>query len=70
MTDIEILRDVEIDWLAFELGESIANLAYPVGMGAAPKPEQLRNAATKLFDRYMRMIELAAKNGKKPKVKR
>ena len=57
--DFEALREVETEWLARELGESIANLGYPVGCGIAPHPETLKKAANKLFDRYVRMIEMA-----------
>ena len=53
------LREVEIEWLAEELSRAIKNLGYPVGMGAAPHPEQIKSAATRLFDRYAKMIEMA-----------
>lgn len=61
--DFEALREVETEWLATELGNAIANLGYPVGCGIAPHPETLRKAATKLFDRYAKMIELARNAG-------
>ena len=57
--DFEALRDVEIGWLARELGASIASLGYPVGCGIAPRPKQLEQAASRLFDRYAKMIRLA-----------
>ena len=60
---IEMLRDVETKWLTAELGRSIANLGYPVGMGVAPHHDTLMKAATTLFDRYAKMIELASANG-------
>ncbi len=56
---IEEIREAEIAWLSETLGESIANLGYPVGCGQAPHPETLKKAATTLFDRYAKMIELA-----------
>lgn len=60
MKDIEALREIETEWLAAELGRAISNLGYPVGCGIAPHPETLRKAATTLFNRYAKMIELAS----------
>jgi hypothetical protein len=57
--DLEALREVEVAWLANELGASIANLGYPVGMGQRPREEALKIAAANLFDRYATMIEMA-----------
>jgi hypothetical protein len=57
--ELKLLREVETEWLANELGQAIANLGYPVGCGVAPHREQLMKAANTLFDRYVRMIELA-----------
>lgn len=59
MSDIEALREVEEEWLANELGRAIANLAYPVGCGAAPTDYHLKAAARALFNRYAKMIEMA-----------
>lgn len=53
-----MLREIEREWLADELGRAIANLGYPVGMGVAPPREILLNAADNLFDRYAKMIEM------------
>lgn len=53
------LREFEIAWLSNRLSESIANLGYPVGMGIAPHPESIKKAATILFERYAKMIEMA-----------
>ena len=61
--EIAILREAEVKWLADTLGESIANLGYPVGCGMAPHRESLEKAAGILFDRYAGMIEMAA-NGR------
>ena len=57
--DFETLREVETEWLARELCDGIAGLGYPVGCGIAPHPDTLKKAATKIFDRYAKMIELA-----------
>lgn len=57
------LREVEVEWLADTLGRSIANLGYPVGIGTAPHPEQLKRAAETLFDRYSGMIQMARREG-------
>lgn len=51
--------EVEVAWLSDVLSNSIANLGYPVGMGVAPHPEQIRRAAETLFERYAKMIEMA-----------
>ncbi len=64
MPPINILRKVETNWLANELGNAIANLGYPVGCGVAPKPQALKTAANMLFDRYAKMIEMAADGAK------
>ncbi len=53
---LETLREVETEWLADQLTESIANLSYPVGMGEGPTPDHARKAAETLFDRYSQMI--------------
>jgi cytochrome P450 len=66
MTDMDALREVEIEWLAGELGRSIANLGYPVGCGVPPSPEHLQKAAETLFARYAKMIEMARANAAKP----
>lgn len=58
-TEIAMVREIEVEWLAAELAASIANLGYPVGMGLAPHPEQVKKAAEKLFDRYAKMIDMA-----------
>lgn len=58
-----IIREIEREWLADQLGASIANLGFPVGMGIAPPREMLLLAADKLFDRYARIIELSACGG-------
>ena len=58
---IDALREVEIAWLSDQLSKSIANLGYPVGMGIPPHPEQIKKAATALFERYAKMIEMAAR---------
>lgn len=60
---IEVLREVETAWLAEQLSRAISNLAYPVGCGRAPYPEHINSAATILFDRYVKMIEMAARQG-------
>lgn len=59
---VAMLRGVEVEWLADRLGESVANLGYPVGMGVAPKRESLLKAANFLFDRYAGMIEMAQRS--------
>ncbi len=56
---MEALREVEVAWLSDQLASSIANLGYPVGMGIPPHPDQIKKAATTLFDRYAKMIEMA-----------
>jgi len=56
---MEALREIEIAWLSDRLSESIAGLGYPVGMGIPPHPEQIKKAATILFERYATMIEMA-----------
>lgn len=61
--DIEALREIETAWLAEELSHAIANLGYPVGCGIPPYIGHMQLAASKLFDRYARMIELARKAG-------
>lgn len=58
IADLQVLREVEIQWLAGELGASIANLGYAVGLGVAPKEDALKRAAEKLFERYAKMIEM------------
>lgn len=57
--DFQMLRKVEVEWLSEQLSDAIANLAYPVGMGVAPKPHHIKRAAETLFGRYARMIEMA-----------
>lgn len=57
--DFAILREVEVVWLSEQLSRAISNLAYPVGMGRAPHPEQIKSAASVLFERYAKMIEMA-----------
>lgn len=57
--DFEVLRELEVAWLTSTLCDSIANLGYPVGMGMAPNPEQIKKAATTLFERYAKMIAMA-----------
>lgn len=59
---IRALKEAEIAWLSKELGDAIAGLSYPVGMGIRPREDQLKQAAEILFDRYARMIELAARS--------
>lgn len=54
---IEALREVEIPWLVKELGDSIANLDYPVGCGLAPHPDQLNRAAAAIFGQWIKMAE-------------
>jgi hypothetical protein len=54
---IELMRDVETEWLAHNLGRSIANLGYPVGMGIAPHEDALQQAAAMLFERFIAMAE-------------
>jgi hypothetical protein len=66
MTDLDALREVEVEWLSGELGRAIAGLGYPVGCGVPPHPDQLQKAAETLFDRYAKMIELARSNAAKP----
>lgn len=56
---MEALREIEVAWLSRELGRAIANLAYPVGCGAAPTDYHLEAAAKALFERYAKMIEMA-----------
>lgn len=56
---VNVLRETEVAWLEKELGDAIANLGYPVGMGIRPHPKQLKYAAKRLFERYAKMIELA-----------
>lgn len=58
---LEVLKSMEIAWLADLLGSSIANLGYPVGCGIAPNPETMQRAATKVFERYENIIGLAAR---------
>ena len=57
-----VLREVEIAWLSEQLSFSISNLGYPVGMGIAPHPDSIKKAATTLFERYAKMIEMAHNN--------
>lgn len=57
---IEAIREVEVPWLVKELGDSISNLGYPVGMGMAPHPDQLQRAAERLFERWAKMAEQVA----------
>jgi hypothetical protein len=57
--DFQVLRDVEVEWLVNTLGDSIANLGYPVGCGLSPSHEHLKRAAETLFERYAKMIEMA-----------
>lgn len=64
MTDMEVLREIEVAWLSDRLSESITNLGYPVGCGIAPHPEQIAKAANILFDRYAKMIEMARESAK------
>jgi hypothetical protein len=52
---IEAIREIEVPWLVKELGDSIANMPYPVGMGMAPHPEHLQRAAERLFERWTKM---------------
>lgn len=66
VSDMDVLREVEIEWLSIELSRSIANLGYPVGCGVPPHPDQVKKAAETLFDRYAKMIELARQNAAKP----
>jgi hypothetical protein len=40
-------------WLARSLGESISNLAKPVGMGLAPSADQLANAANRIINDFI-----------------
>lgn len=54
-------RELEIEWLSEALRETIANLAYPVGMGIGPQKRWCERAAKKLFERYAGMIEMASK---------
>jgi hypothetical protein len=61
----EALREIEVAWLSRELSGAIANLGYPVGMGISPHPEQIKKAATALFERYAKMIEMAHAAGAK-----
>lgn len=58
---MEALREIEIAWLSDKLSASIANLGYPVGCGVPPHPEHIKSAATTLFERYAKMIEMAAR---------
>ena len=57
---VEAFRKTEIPWLVKELGDSIANLGYPVGMGVAPNPDQLHQAAEALFERWCKMASRIA----------
>ena len=57
---VEAFRETEIPWLVKELGDSIANLGYPVGMGNAPHPDQLQRAAEALFERWCKMASQIA----------
>lgn len=57
---IEAIREMEVPWLVKELGDSISNLGYPVGMGMAPHPDQLQRAAERLFERWAKMAERVA----------
>ena len=59
---MEALREIEVAWLSDRLSTSIANLGYPVGCGVPPHPEQIKRAAELLFERYAKMIEMAAGN--------
>ena len=63
---MEALREIEVAWLSRELGRAISNLAYPVGCGAAPTDYHLESAAKALFERYAKMIEMAARNARTP----
>ena len=56
--DFEVLREVETTWLADEWARAIANLGYPVGCGIAPNPEQMKHAADRLFERYLKMFRM------------
>jgi hypothetical protein len=58
---LEALREIEVAWLSEQLSRAIANLGYPVGCGVAPHPEQVKRAATTLFERYASMIEMAGR---------
>lgn len=58
---VELLKSMEIAWLADLLGSSISNLGYPVGCGVAPNHETMKRAATKVFERYENIITLAAR---------
>lgn len=66
MSDMDVLREVEVEWLAGELSRSIAGLGYPVGCGVPPHPDQIKKAAETLFERYAKMIEMARANAAKP----
>jgi hypothetical protein len=59
MDGLETLREVETEWLANALNGFIANLGYPVGMGVGLHPKDAEKAASKLFDRYLKMIGMA-----------
>ena len=49
----ESLRETEGPLLAKILTESIANLGYPVGCGIPPNEPAVRQAAEKLFARFV-----------------
>jgi hypothetical protein len=66
MSDMDTLREVEVEWLSGELARAIAGLGYPVGCGVPPHPDQVKKAAETLFDRYAKMIELARANAAAP----
>lgn len=57
---VEAFRETEIPWLVKELGDSIANLGYLVGMGVAPLPDHLHLAAEALFERWCNMASRIA----------
>ena len=58
----EQLREIETAWIAKCLGDSIANLGYPVGMGIPPSDEALSRAANMLFDRFEKLTAAIAQD--------
>ena len=63
---IDVLKSMEIAWLADLLTSSIANLGYPVGCGVAPSPATMTKAATTVWERYEKIIGLAARGHPRP----
>lgn len=59
--DAEMLRDLEIPFLADLLSVSIANLGYPVGCGIPLSQEHAKKAATALFDRFVSLANAMQK---------